>query len=205
MGESCRPLSSGFATTSDWPTIPQLYVKGLSTRDVEAALEEALEVDGVSRSSVSAMCARLKADFARWQQRELSEHRILYLLVDGIYLRLRAEDERAIAVLCAYGIQENGQKLLLHLAVGDRESKSCWKSFFQDLKTRGLAAPLLVVLDGNAGLRAAVRECWPQALVQRCQVHKLRNILCKLPERARATGMRCCGCKTSSGASWGLI
>jgi putative transposase len=166
--------------------IPQLYVKGLSTRDVEAALEEALEVDGVSKSSVSAVCARLKTDFARWQQRDLSGHRLLYLLVDGIYLRLRAEDDAAIAVLCAYGIEESGDKVLLHLAVGDRESKTCWKSFFQDTKTRGLTDPLLVVIDGNAGLRGAVRECWPQALVQRCQVHKMRNILCKLPQQARA-------------------
>jgi transposase-like protein len=166
--------------------IPQLYVKGLSTRDVEAALQEALEVDGVSRSSVSAVCARLKTDFARWQERDLRDHRILYLLLDGIYLRLRAEDGAPIAVLCAYGIQETGEKVLLHLAVGDRENKTCWKSFFQDMKTRGLAAPLLAVIDGNAGLRAAVRECWPQALVQRCQVHKMRNILCKLPQTARA-------------------
>jgi transposase-like protein len=143
-------------------------------------------VDGVSRSSVSAVCGRLKTDFARWRGRDLSGHRILYLFVDGHYLRLRAEDETAIAVLCAYGIEENGQKVLVHLAVGDRESKSCWKSFFQDMKTRGLADPLLVVIDGNAGLRSALRECWPQALVQRCQVHKMRNILCKLPERARA-------------------
>jgi putative transposase len=140
----------------------------------------------VSKSSVSAVCARLKTDFARWQQRDLSSHRILYLFLDGIYLRLRAEDEAAIAVLCAYGIEESGEKVLLHLAVGDRESKTCWKAFFQDMKTRGLADPFLVVIDGNAGLRAAVRECWPQALVQRCQVHKLRNILCKLPQRARA-------------------
>jgi putative transposase len=166
--------------------IPQLYVKGLSTRDIEAALEQTLAVDGISRSSVSAVCGRLKTDFSRWQGRDLSGHRILYLFVDGHYLRLRAEDDTAIAVLCAYGIEENGQKVLLHLAVGDRESKSCWKSFFQDMKTRGLADPLLAVLDGNAGLRSALRECWPQALVQRCQVHKMRNILCKLPERARA-------------------
>lgn len=89
-------------------------------------------------------------------------------------------------MLCAYGIQENGQKVLLHLAVGEKESTVCWKSFFEDMKARGLADPFLVVLDGNPGLRRAVRECWPAALVQRCQVHKLRNILCKLPEAARA-------------------
>jgi len=97
----------------------------------------------------------------------------------------RAEDERAAAVLCAYGIREDGKKVLLHLAVGDKESTVYWKSFFQDLKQRGLAEPLLVILDGNSGLRRGVRECFPGSWVQRCQVHRMRNILCKLPEKAR--------------------
>ena len=165
--------------------IPQLYVKGLSTRDIEAALAETLAVDGVSKSSVSQLCRQLTHDLERWQNRDLSEHKILYLFCDGIYLRLRPEDERAAAVLCAYGIREDGRKVLLHLAVGDKECTVCWKSFFQDMKQRGLAEPLLVVIDGNSGLRKAVRECLPDAWVQRCQVHRMRNILCKLPEKAR--------------------
>jgi putative transposase len=165
--------------------IPQLYVRGLSTRDIEAALTDTLEVDGVSKSSVSQLCRQLSQDFERWQNRDLSEHKILYLFCDGIYLRLRPDDERAAAVLCAYGIREDGRKVLLHLAVGDKESTVCWKSFFQDMKQRGLAQPLLTVIDGNSGLRKAVRECFPDAWVQRCQVHRMRNILCKLPEKAR--------------------
>jgi RNA polymerase sigma factor (TIGR02999 family) len=106
-------------------------------------------------------------------------------LCDGIYLRLRPEDEKAVAVLCAYGIREDAKKVLLHLAVGDKESTVCWKSFFQDLKQRGLVEPLLVILDGHSGLRKAVRDCFPGSWVQRCQVHRMRNILCKLPEKAR--------------------
>ncbi len=74
--------------------IPQLYVKGLSTRDIEAALEQTLEVDGVSQSTVSELCGQLKKDFERGQQRDLSEHDILYLFCDGIYLRLRPEGKR---------------------------------------------------------------------------------------------------------------
>jgi transposase-like protein len=165
--------------------IPQLYVKGLSTRDIEAALEESLEVDGVSKSSVSALCGQLKQDFERWQNRDLSTVKPLYLFCDGIYLRLRAEDQKCVATLCAYAIQEDGTKVLLHLAVGDKESTICWKSFFEDMKSRGLQAPLLSVIDGNSGLRKALRECFPGSMVQRCQVHKMRNILCKLPEKAR--------------------
>jgi len=110
---------------------------------------------------------------------------ILYLFCDGIYLRLRREDKQAVAVLCAYGMKADGRKVLLHLAVGDKESTVCWKSFFEDMKRRGLKEPLLLVIDGNSGLRKAVRECFPDSWVQRCQVHRMRNILCKLPENAR--------------------
>ena len=165
--------------------IPQLYVKGMSTRDIEAALTDTLEVEGVSKSTVSALCGQLKHDFDRWQNRDLSDVDLLYLFCDGIYLRLRPEDAKAVAVLCAYGIKTDGRKVLLHLAVGDKESTVCWKSFFEDMKLRGLTAPLLTVIDGNSGLRKAVGECFPGALVQRCQVYRMRNILCKLPEKAR--------------------
>ena len=165
--------------------IPQLYVKGLSTRDIEAALTNTLEVEGMSKSTVSTLCGQLKKDFEQWQNRDLTEHKILYLFCDGIYLRLRPEDEKAVAVLCAYGVRDDGKKVLLHLAVGDKESTVCWKSFFQDMKQRGLVEPLLVILDGNNGLRKAVRDCFPGSWVQRCQVHRMRNILCKLPEKAR--------------------
>jgi len=165
--------------------IPQLYVKGMSTRDIEAALTETLEVEGVSKSTVSTLCGQLKHDFERWQNRDLSDVDLLCLFCDGIYLRLRPEDPRAVAVLCAYGIKTDGRKVLLYLAVGDKESTVCWKSFFEDMKQRGLKEPLLVVIDGNSGLRKAVRECFPDSWVQRCQVHRMRNILCKLPEKAR--------------------
>jgi putative transposase len=165
--------------------IPQLYVNGLSTRDIEAALSDTLEVEGVSKSTVGTLCGQLKNHFELWQNRDLSEHKILYLFCDGIYLRLRPDAERAAAVLCAYGIREDGLKVLLHLAVGDKESTVCWKSFFQDMKQRGLAEPSLAIIDGNSGLRRAVRECFPGAWVQRCQVHRMRNIPCKLPEKVR--------------------
>jgi len=138
--------------------IPQLYVKGLSPRDIEAALTDTLEVEGVSKSTVSTLCGQLKKDFELWQDRDLSEHKVLYLFCDGIYLRSRPEDEKAVAVLCAYGIREDGKKVLLHLAVGDKESTVCWKSFFQDMRQRRLAEPLLAIIDGNSGLRRAVRE-----------------------------------------------
>ncbi|MCX7825657.1 MAG: transposase, partial [Verrucomicrobiae bacterium] len=77
------------------------------------------------------------------------------------------------------------KKALLHLAVGDPESTVCWKRFFDDLKGRGLNEPLLIIIDGHSGLRRAVLESFAHAWVQRCQVHRMRTILCKLPQQAR--------------------
>jgi len=170
--------------------MPMLYVKGMSQRDIEEALIEALGVEGTGRSVVGEVCKSLRADFDRWQNRDLGGQEVVYLFLDGTYLKLRPEDKRAIAVLCAYGILWDGRKVLLHLAVGDKESAVCWEGFLEEMKRRGLRDPLLVVIDGASGLRKAVGEKLPQTLVQRCQVHKMRNILSKLPEVARATVKR---------------
>src|SRR5574337_918253 len=161
------------------------YVKGMSQRDIEATLIDALGVEGTGRSVITAVCRSLRGDLARWQDRDLSEHRLLYLFLDGIYMRLRPDDKGTVAVLCAYGILWNGQKVLLHLAVGEKESTACWEAFLEDLKARGLNDPVLAVVDGNAGVRKALRHKFPQTLVRRCQVHRRRNVLAKLPEVAR--------------------
>jgi len=165
--------------------IPMLYVKGMSQRDVEDALLEALEVDGTGRSVVNEVCKMIRPEFEKWQSRDLSGYEVDYLFLDGIYLKARAEDKRAVAILCAYGILHDGRKVLLHLAIGDKESTVCWEAFLDDMKERGLKDPLLVVIDGNAGCRKAVRNKFPTSLVQRCQVHKMRNVICKLPETVR--------------------
>ncbi|MFH1550387.1 MAG: IS256 family transposase [Planctomycetota bacterium] len=167
--------------------VPMLYVKGMSQRDIEAALVEALGVEQTGRSVVNEVCRTLRADFERWQDRDMSEFELMYLFLDGIWLKLRPEDKRAVAVLCAYGILLDGGKVLLHLAVGDKESAACWEAFLEDMKRRGLKAPVLAVVDGNAGVRKALRRKMPDTLVQRCQVHKMRNILNKLPHLARPT------------------
>ena len=112
---------------------------------------------------------------------------MVYLFLDGTYLKLKPADRKAIAVLCAYGMTRDGRKVLLHLAVGDKESAACWEAFLDDMKARGLEEPLLCIIDGNPGLREAVRRKFAGALVQRCQVHKMRNIINKLPHLARPT------------------
>lgn len=165
--------------------IPMLYVKGMSQRDIEAALVDALGVENTGRSVIGQVCRSLRVDLERWQQRDLSGYRLMYLFLDGIYLRLRPEDKNKIAVLAAYGMLWDGKKVLLHLSVGDKESTACWEAFFEDMKARGLNDPLLAVVDGNAGCRKALRHKFSCTLVQRCQVHRMRNVLTKLPEVAR--------------------
>ena len=167
--------------------VPLLYVKGMSQRDIESALVEALGVQGTGHSVINEVCRSLRADFARWQERSLEKEQPMYLFLDGTYLKLRPEDKRAIAVLCAYAMRWDGRKVLLHLAVGDKESRACWEAFIEDMKARGLNEPLLCVIDGNVGLRQAVKRKFAGSLVQRCQVHKMRNIINKLPQVARPT------------------
>ena len=162
--------------------IPALYVKGLSQRDIERALQENLGVDKVSRSVVSRLSKKIYSDFDKWRKRDLSGYKILYLFLDSHYLALRQGTDEKEGVLVAWGVTEEGKKVLLHIDRGERESYDCWKTFVEDMKLRGLNEPLLVIRDGNPGLKKMIRECFPYSFFQRCQVHKMRNILSKLPK-----------------------
>jgi transposase-like protein len=159
------------------------FLRGLSTRDIEAALEETFDEPIASRSTVSRICEDSRGRYRRWCKRGLSEHDLVYCFLDAIYLKLRPEDEPAEGVLVAWGVTLEGRKVLLGLALGSRESYESWLDFLRDLSGRGLSAPALVVADGAPGLWKAVHELWPAALDQRCTVHALRNVLAKLPER----------------------
>ena len=162
--------------------IPALYVKGLSQRDIERALGENLEIDNVSRSVVSRLSKKIYSDFDQWRKRDLSGYKLLYLFLDAHYLALRQGTDKKEGILVAWGITEEGKKVLLHIDRGERESYDCWKAFAEDMKLRGLNEPLLVIRDGNSGLKKMSRECFPYSLPQRCQAHKMRNILSKLPK-----------------------
>ena len=159
------------------------FLRGLSTRDVEAVLEESFGEQVVSKSTVSRICEQTRERYRAWCGRRLDEHDLVYCFLDAIYLKLRPDDEPAEGVLCAWGMTLEGQKVLLGLQLGSRESYEDWLDFARDLTGRGLRCPALVVADGAPGLWKAVAEAWPRALGQRCTVHKLRNLLAKLPER----------------------
>jgi transposase-like protein len=163
-----------------------MYVRGLSHRDVEGLFQDTFGQRIVSKSGVSQITAQLGESFRQWRERDLSGLKVVYLFLDAIYLAMRAGTQEKEGVLAAYGMLEDGKKVLLHLAVGSRESYDAWLSFLHEMTARGLQEPLLVIIDGNPGLKKALREIFPYALRQRCQVHKMRNILAKLPRTIQA-------------------
>lgn len=160
----------------------EMYVKGLSTRDIENLFVETFGKRVLTKNGVSEIAERLTEDFNVWRKRDLSGYKALYLFLDGIYLPVRQGTDKQEAVLGAYAILESGEKVLLHLTLGSRESYDACLGFLHDMTARGLQEPLLVVFDGCPGLKRAVREVFPNAKKQRCQVHRMRNILSKLPK-----------------------
>lgn len=161
--------------------IPQLYVKGLSVRDVSDAMSAVFEDAGVSPATASRIGQTIQQDFEAWQTRSLSVYDLLYLFVDGMYVKLHADRSEKQPVLIAYGILWDGRKVLLHVGVGDRESYEACLGFLRDMSERGLRPPLLYCSDDCPGLRKALKAVWPRSMPQKCQAHKLRNILAKLP------------------------
>jgi len=158
-----------------------MYVRGLSTEDVGDLYEEVLGPSRLSKSTVSRIAQQLNQDFEAWRKRDLSDLNVVYLFLDGQYHAARQGTDEKEGVLSAYALLEDGCPVLLHLDIGPRESYDAWLSFLQDMSARGLKDPLLVIFDGAPGLKKAIRRMWPRAFRQRCQVHKMRNILAKLP------------------------
>ena len=159
----------------------EMYARGLSTRDIEAALCDDKGRSLLSRTAVSQVTERLWEEYEAFASRDLSEYDVAYLFADGIAERLHGGQRRE-AVLCAWGITVEGQKVLLHLSPGTKEDTESCRAFFQDLKRRGLGDPLLVATDGAPGLIRAVEECFPRSARARCLAHRMRNLQSKVPE-----------------------
>ena len=158
----------------------ELYARGLSTRDIEDAFTDETGRRLLSRAAVSEVTERLWAEYEDFSKRDLSEHAVVYLFVDGIAERLRPGQRRE-AVLAAWGIGEDGRKALLALMAGSREDVETVRAFFQNLRARGLGDPLLVVSDGAPGIIRAIEECFPRSARQRCLAHRMRNLAVKVP------------------------
>src|SRR3954453_8567576 len=158
----------------------ELYARGLSTRDIEDAFTDDAGRRLLSRAAVSEITERLWAEYEAFTTRDLSEHRIVYLFIDGIAERLRAGQPRE-PVMAAWGIGAGGSKDLLHLMAGLKEDTETVRAFFQDMRGRGLGDPLIVVSDGAPGIIRAIEECFPRSARQRCLAHRMRNLAVKVP------------------------
>lgn len=162
------------------------FVRGLSTRDVEAALVDALGAQAsVSKSTVSRICEEIKAQFEAWSRRRLDDVELDYLFLDGSHFTYHA-NAAAEPVLAAWGIDTAGKPVFVGLDAAAAESGDAWAGFLTDLGERGLRCPLLVVSDGAPGLIGAIERTMGAALRQRCLIHRLRNILAKIPKNAQA-------------------
>lgn len=162
------------------------YVRGLSDRDIESLAREA-GLGHISRTAVSGICRELRDRYRAFRARSLAEVRLLSLMLDAIYLPVRADGPKE-GVLVAWGFTLDGERVLLDVCLGQRERVEDWLDLGQGLIARGLRSPLLVATDGAPGLVRAVTELWPDADRQRCAVHRLRNVLAKLPKRPTLHG-----------------
>ena len=161
------------------------YLAGANGRRIRGALSPLLRGAPLSKSAISRIVGRLQGLFSSWRERSLKAFPLTVLYLDAIALRVRIANKVLSApVLVALGVGQGGQKEVLDLELLMSESTSCWNGFVEGLISRGLGRPRLVVIDGNKGLRAAVEESWPKVAVQRCTVHKLRNLERYVPRHA---------------------
>ena len=159
------------------------YLSGTNTRRVRRALG-ALFKGAVSKDTVSRTWRKVQVDWEAWCTRSLEEEDIVRLILDGTVVRARIDRKAtSISLLVVLGIRRDGQKVLLAVRNMGGESEAAWRSLLDDLVSRGLKAPEFVIVDGAPGLEKALGLVWPDALVQRCTVHKHRNLLAHAPER----------------------
>ncbi|MCA1617087.1 MAG: IS256 family transposase [Acidobacteria bacterium] len=164
---------------------PKLFIEGLATRDFEPALRCLMGAEAsLSPSTIVRLNARFKTEYEEWTRSSLSSLPIIYVWVDGIYIKAGISDERA-CLLVVIGADVSGKKHLLALEEGYRESKESWLAVLRRLKARGMNEPSVAVGDGGLGFWAAAGEVWRLTKQQRCWLHKVRNILDKLPQRER--------------------
>jgi transposase-like protein len=165
--------------------IPWLYLKGISTGDFSDALSALLGkgAPGLSASTVGRLKESWQQDYAAWTKRSLTDRRYVYIWADGIHSNVRLGEDDRVCMLVIMGATIDGTKELIAVESGYRESTTSWKSVLLGLRDRGMAiAPELAVGDGALGFWAAMSEVYPRAKQQRCWVHKIANVLDKLPK-----------------------
>ncbi len=159
------------------------FVRGLSMRDVESLCEQA-GLGKLSKSTASRICEELRERFEAFKRRSLYDTHLVALFLDATFISVRPSGPKE-GVLVAWGFTADGERVLLEVMLGMRESYEDWQALGRDLIARGLGAPMLIVADGAPGLNKAIEHCWPASDRQRCCVHRARNLYAKLPERER--------------------
>jgi putative transposase len=192
-------LGAGDGKTSEWhsKTLPAYqrrtkeidaviagsYLAGTNTRRVGRALA-ALFRGSVSKDTVSRVWRKIKGDWEAWNARDLSNGDFVRLILDGTVVRVRIDGKAtAISLLVVLGVRADGQKVLLSVRNMGGESEAAWRAVLDDLDKRGLKQPELAIVDGAPGLEKALCSLWSDLLIQRCTVHKLRNVIAHAPKR----------------------
>ena len=159
------------------------YLSGTNTRRVRRALA-ALFGGAVGKDTVSRVWRKTKGDWDVWNARSLKEEPIIRLILDGTVVRVRLDKKAtSISLLVALGVRADGQKVLLAIKSMGGESEAAWRALLDNLVSRGLRTPELIIVDGGSGLDKALAALWTEAPVQRCTVHKHRNLLAHAPDR----------------------
>src|SRR5215470_6025062 len=193
-------VDAGDGTTTEWnnETLPAYqrrtkevealiagsYLAGTNTRRVGRALASVFRRGGVSKDTVSRAWRKIKTDWEAWNVRDLSSEDIVRLILDGTVVRVRLDRKStAISLLVVLGVRRDGQKVLLAVRNMGGESEAAWRAVLDDLAKRGLKKPELAIVDGAPGLENALTSLWSDLPVQRCTVHKLRNLTAHAPKR----------------------
>jgi putative transposase len=166
--------------------LPTLYLHGLATGDFDQAMRGLLgEEAALSASTLVRLKAKWQQEYDAWQQRPLGDDEVVYLWVDGIYVKAGLEKEKA-ALLVAIGALSDGSKVILAVEAGHRESTQSWSRLLRSLKERGMKAPRLVIGDGHLGIWGALSNVYPEAGEQRCWNHRIVNVLDRVPKGKQA-------------------
>jgi transposase-like protein len=166
--------------------LPELYLHGLALGDFDLALRGLLG-DGapLSAASIARLKAGWQAEYELWRTRAVADLEVVYLWVDGIYVKAGLEKDKAAMLVVLAGLRD-GRKVILAVESGYRESTESWAALLRDLKRRGLRAPKLVIGDGHLGIWGALTAIFPEAAEQRCWNHRIMNVLDKLPRTRQA-------------------
>ena len=163
--------------------LPALYLRGLSTGDFKEGLAALLGENavGFSPSVVTRLVGAWQQEYRAWRTRRLDDRDYVYVWADGVHFNVRLEDDR-LAALVLMGARPDGTKEVIALEDGYRESTDSWATLLRDVKARGMRAPVVAVGDGALGFWAALRDVFPETREERCWVHKIANVLDKLPK-----------------------